>query len=157
MRKLLTAERGNPSEPLDVASSVPTRWRICITNDPAGPIQPRSGPSGGARESRSSLASFSARVGFAYRNPGLQAAVCNKTSAFQQCSLFSHRRKRLTHSERGNFLPPKQGSDSDGATQSHKPWFLFLVFSLSKRRGAPRPILYPRVLNKHLRKYNFRM
>ena len=106
-----------------------------FANEPAGAIQPRSGTSGGARESRSGLASrFSARVGFAYRNPGLQAAVCNKTS---RCSLFSNRRKRRTHSERGNFLPPKQGSDSDGATQSDKPWFLFLVLSLSKRRGAP--------------------
>jgi hypothetical protein len=37
---------------LHVASSVPTRWRLCITNEPAGPIQPRSGPSGGARESK---------------------------------------------------------------------------------------------------------
>jgi len=144
-RTFLTAERGIPSEPPHVASSVPTRWRHCITNKSVGlKTQLRSAPSGDTREPRSGLANrFGSRVGDAYNNAGVQIAIRSKTPSFQRHSLFSHGRESLSHSGRGNFISLKQGSDSGGTPQSDEPGFLFPVFSGSKERRLSPPYLGP--------------
>lgn len=143
--KPLSAERGNPSEPPHVASSVPTRWRHCITNNSVGlKTQLCSVPSGDTRESRSGLANrFGSRVGYAYNNAGLQIAIRSKTLSFQRHSLFSHGRESFSHSGRGKFISLKQGSDSGGTPQSDEPGFLFPVFSGSKERRLSPPYLGP--------------
>ena len=110
-RKLLTAERENPSEPLHVASSVPTRWHLASQMNQLGPYSPVPARAGALASHKAAWQAVSAPEWvFAYHNPGLQAAVCNKTSAFLRHSLFSHRRKRLTYSGRGKFLPRNKGA-----------------------------------------------
>ena len=69
--------------------------------------------------------------------------------------LFTHGRERLTHSERGNILPPKQGSDSGGAPQSDESGILFSLFPGPKEGRLSPPYLGPSCVEQTLEDIQF--
>ncbi len=119
------------------------RWRGCAISG--------QGLQRSARCSRRQLARMrSTSLGSVYDNAGLSSAICCKTTSVQQCVDVSHRRGRGRNSL---FIKEKGSSGCDAGHHG----FYSRYFVIPKRGGGLCPILDLRILNKHLRKYKFKM
>ena len=93
-----------------------------------------------------------------YGFPGLQTAVCYETTQIQRRVGFYGQVGFGTNPRGRNIVPAAKTSDQRCPERASPTGFLLPLFSHSKARElVPRPILDLRVLNRHLRKYTFRM